>query len=111
MCRAAERCGVRKITSTREIASHMTKPAEVLAAAANLVKLSPDCGMLAVGEGPGELHAGQLWEFASAWLMGPPPLEKTREELLDMIDRRVRAFLQGLARSQNGAQGMASDLS
>jgi hypothetical protein len=52
------------------------------------------------------IGAGQVWPIASAWddwiVAG---LEKNSPPMHRMIDRRVRAFLQGLARSQNGVQG------
>jgi hypothetical protein len=42
---------------------------------------------------------GQVWQVASG-LMGSPLVEKNSPRFHDIIDRRVRVVLQGLARSQ-----------
>ena len=52
------------------------------------------------------IGAGHIWPIASAWVDGiAAGLEKNSPRMHDMIDRRVRAFLQGLARSQTGVHG------
>ena len=52
------------------------------------------------------IGAPQLWQIASAWVAWiAAGLEKNSPRMHDMIGRRVRAFLQGLARSQTGVQG------
>jgi hypothetical protein len=52
------------------------------------------------------IGAGQLWQIASAWVDGiGAGLQKNSPRMHGMIDRRVRAFLQGLARSQTAMQG------
>jgi hypothetical protein len=52
------------------------------------------------------IGAGQLWQIASAWVDGiAAGLQKNAPRMHHMIDRRVRAFLQGLARNQTGVQG------
>jgi hypothetical protein len=52
------------------------------------------------------IGAGQLWQIASAWVDGiGAGLQKNAPRMHHMIDRRVRAFLEGLARNQTGVQG------
>jgi hypothetical protein len=52
------------------------------------------------------IGAGQVWQIASAWVDGiAAGLGKHSPRMHDMIDRRVRAFLHGLARSQTGVHG------
>ena len=58
------------------------------------------------------IGAGQVWPIASAWVDGiAAGLEKTRHAMHDLIDQRVRANLQGLARSQTAVQGGSLDFS
>jgi hypothetical protein len=73
-----------------------------------LWKISPACGVLADRRrrAVGVIGAGHVWPIASAWVDGiAAGLEKNWLRMHDMIDRRVRAFLQGLACSQTGVQG------
>ena len=52
------------------------------------------------------IRAGQAWQIASAWVDWiAAGLQKNSPRTHDMIDRRVRAFLQGLARSQTSVHG------
>ena len=52
------------------------------------------------------IGAGHIWQIASAWVDGiAAGLKRNSPRMHDMIDRRVRAFLQGLARSRTGVQG------
>ena len=52
------------------------------------------------------IGAGQLWQVPLAWVDGiGAGLEKNFPPMHDVIDRRVRAFLHGLAGSQTGVQG------
>jgi hypothetical protein len=54
------------------------------------------------------IGAGQVWPIASAWVDWiAAGLEKNSPRMHDMIDRRVRAFRQRLARSQTGVHGGA----
>jgi hypothetical protein len=54
------------------------------------------------------IAAGQLGPIASGWVDGIGGLEKNLPPMRDMIDRRVRAFLKGLTRSQTGVQDGSS---
>ena len=48
-----------------------------------------------------------VWQVALAWVDGiAAGLEKNSPRMHDMIDRRVSAFLHGLARSQAGVQAV-----
>jgi hypothetical protein len=52
------------------------------------------------------IGAGQVCQIASPWVDGiADGLEKNSPRMHDMIDRCVRAFLQGLVRRQTGVQG------
>jgi hypothetical protein len=52
------------------------------------------------------IGAGHIWPIASAWFYGiAAGPRKNSPPMHDMIDRRVRAFLQGLARSLTGVHG------
>ena len=52
------------------------------------------------------IGAGHVWQIASGWVDGiAAGLGKNSPRMHDRIDRCVRAFLHGLARSQTGVQG------
>ena len=51
------------------------------------------------------IGAGQLWQIAPAWLIGIAAVWGSWPRMHDMIDRRVSAFLDGLACSQIGVHG------
>jgi hypothetical protein len=52
------------------------------------------------------IRAGQAWQIAWAWVDWiAAGLQKNSPRMHDTIDRRVRAFLQGLARSQTSVHG------
>jgi hypothetical protein len=52
------------------------------------------------------IGAGQVWQVASAWVDGNAAgLENNSPRMHYVIDCRVPAFLQGLARSQTDVQG------
>jgi hypothetical protein len=58
------------------------------------------------------IGADHVWPIASAWVDGiAAGLKKNSPPMHDMIDRRVRAFLQGLARSQTAVHGSRLDFS
>lgn len=58
------------------------------------------------------IGAGRIWQIALAWIDGiAAGLEKNSPGMHDVIDRRVRAFLQGSARRQTGVQGGSLDYS
>ena len=57
------------------------------------------------------IGAGQLADCLGVGCLIAAGLEKNSPRMQDMIDRRVRAFLQGLARSQTGVYGGRLDFS
>jgi hypothetical protein len=58
------------------------------------------------------MGAGQVWPIASVFVdVIAPGLEKNSPPMHDVIDRRVRVFLQGLARSQTEVHSGSRDFS